>query len=125
MKQKITPEATPEQKNFEGGWTYEPEKLGQLTEAVNKITDYEETVSMEQVEAVLMAINYPQFSEQWAGQATPVKRDGNFTLEDMLKAIQYGKTIDPHDNLLYGKEYTEFMQSLTPAIDKSNEAELK
>lgn len=37
-----------------------------------------------------------------------------FTLEDMLKAIQYGKTIDPNDNLLYGKEYTEFMDSLTP-----------
>lgn len=55
----------PEQvgKEYEGGWKYEPEWLKKLTESVNKLTDYEETVSMEQTEAVLMAINYPNKSE--------------------------------------------------------------
>jgi hypothetical protein len=45
---------------------------------------------------------------------TALKDGKKYTEEDMLKAIQYGKTIDPDDNLLYGKEYTQFMVSLRP-----------
>lgn len=114
---KITPEATPEQKKFEGGWTYEPEKLRQLTESVNKITDYEETVSMEQVEAVLMAINYPQFSEQWAGQATPV---AGYSLEDLQKVRDemidaYFKSRGTCTSATLGNAFYEAVKSLKPA----------